>query len=334
MVRVKYQDKKAVKEEKEPAVRRSRTDRTGLPDQLKSRMERLSGFNMDHVRVHYDSPRPAQMQALAYAQGADIHVAPGQERHLPHEAWHVVQQMQGRVRPTSMMGGNALNDDAALEHEADVMGAKAAGGGLTGPVQMKKGSITGACIQKRAKDLQCEATVQYAKKNGTTEQISKVGENDGATKTQVLDACDMYGLGNMRNMQGQNPAGQCAEPHALWECLKGIQLESFDRIQQIYVSSAVFTQACADRIAARIANGQPLEKEDLIFSEEVLSNRHIQRIKGEAAGDHDRLQLLVAQRINSKAFPRCTTCQQWIRDDDMVDLRAINTPVLKSRKKR
>ena len=36
--------------------------------------------------------QPAQLQAHAYAQGSNIFIAPGQERHLPHEAWHVVQQ--------------------------------------------------------------------------------------------------------------------------------------------------------------------------------------------------------------------------------------------------
>ena len=58
-------------------------------------------------------------------QGTDIHIAPGQERHLPHEAWHVAQQMAGRVEPTTEIGGMPVNDNAALEHEADVMGARA-----------------------------------------------------------------------------------------------------------------------------------------------------------------------------------------------------------------
>ena len=66
------------------------------------------------------------LNALAYAQGSDIHVAPGQEQHLPHEAWHIVQQAQGRVKPTMQMKhGVPGNDDAGLEHQADVMGAKA-----------------------------------------------------------------------------------------------------------------------------------------------------------------------------------------------------------------
>lgn len=65
-------------------------NKTGLPDGLKSGIESLSGYSMDHVRVHYNSSKPAQLQAHAYAQWTDIYLALGQERHLPHEAWHVV----------------------------------------------------------------------------------------------------------------------------------------------------------------------------------------------------------------------------------------------------
>jgi|GEM_PF-5222256 len=98
---------------------------TGLPDQLKSGIENLSGLSMDDVRVHYSSDKPAQLNAHAYAQGTDIHIAKGQEKHLPHEAWHVVQQKQGRVKPTLQMKGVNINDNRGLEKEADIMGAKA-----------------------------------------------------------------------------------------------------------------------------------------------------------------------------------------------------------------
>jgi hypothetical protein len=101
---------------------------TGMPDQLKTNMESLSGYDLSDVRVHYQSAQPAQLNALAYAQGNDIHVAPGQERHLPHEAWHVVQQREGRVQPTMQLkDGIAVNDDPGLESEADIMGQKALG---------------------------------------------------------------------------------------------------------------------------------------------------------------------------------------------------------------
>jgi len=98
---------------------------SGLPDNLKNGIEALSGLSMDHVKVHYNSSQPAQLNALAYAQGSDIHVAPGQERHLPHEAWHVVQQAQGRVQPTIQAKGTPINDDRGLEQEADTMGSRA-----------------------------------------------------------------------------------------------------------------------------------------------------------------------------------------------------------------
>lgn len=105
----------------------------GLPPAVKSGVEALSGMSMDHVRVHYNSPKPAQLNAHAYAQGSDIHVAPGQAHHVPHEAWHVVQQAKGRVRPTVQMAqGVAVNDDRHLEREADVMGARAMQIGSTG----------------------------------------------------------------------------------------------------------------------------------------------------------------------------------------------------------
>lgn len=98
---------------------------TGLPDILKVGVEHLSGVSMDDVQVHYNSAKPAPLQALAYTQGTDIHVGPGQEMHLPHEAWHVVQQKEGRVKPTLQPKGVAMNDDAELEREADVMGERA-----------------------------------------------------------------------------------------------------------------------------------------------------------------------------------------------------------------
>lgn len=110
---------------KADSTMQQKPNETGMPDNLKAGVESLSGFAMDDVRVHYNSDKPATVQALAYTQGTDIHVAPGQEQHLPHEAWHVVQQMAGRVEPTTEVGGLPVNDNVALEHEADVMGSRA-----------------------------------------------------------------------------------------------------------------------------------------------------------------------------------------------------------------
>ncbi|NQY07935.1 MAG: DUF4157 domain-containing protein [Flavobacteriales bacterium] len=102
-----------------------KANNTGLPNNLKSGMETLSGMSLDHVKVHYNSAKPATVQAHAYAQGSNIHLASGQERHLPHELSHVVQQAQGRVKATTSVNGMAVNDNIGLEKEADSMGAKA-----------------------------------------------------------------------------------------------------------------------------------------------------------------------------------------------------------------
>jgi hypothetical protein len=97
-----------------------------LPGNLKSGIEHLSGIDVSDVKVHYNSSQPAQLHAHAYTQGNQIHVAPGQEKHLSHETWHVVQQKQGRVKPTFQMKGKVnVNNNAGLKKEVGVMGVRA-----------------------------------------------------------------------------------------------------------------------------------------------------------------------------------------------------------------
>ena len=96
--------------------------RSKLPAVLKKGIQALSGCDVSNVKVHYNSAKPAQVQA----QGPDIHVSRVQEKHLPHEAWHVVQQKRGRVQPTVQMApGVPINDDNALEQAAEGMGVEA-----------------------------------------------------------------------------------------------------------------------------------------------------------------------------------------------------------------
>ena len=158
-------------------------NKTGLPANLKSGIENLSGHSMDDVKVHYNSSKPAELQALAYAQGTDIHVGPGQEEHLPHEAWHVVQQKQGRVKPTMQMkGGVNINNDTGLESQADSMGAKA----LNMSAQLEKSNkeikiraVPDSVAQKKRRPLQAiglvndrlEATKQKGLQRMTTTNV-------------------------------------------------------------------------------------------------------------------------------------------------------------------
>ncbi|HEY0195198.1 MAG TPA: DUF4157 domain-containing protein, partial [Kofleriaceae bacterium] len=107
----------------------------GLPATLRGGLEQLSGLDLEGVRVHRGSSEPARLNARAFARGTEIHLGPGNDADLAHEAWHVVQQLQGRVASTTRHGGAAINDDPGLEREADEMGARAVHGATGEPAQ-------------------------------------------------------------------------------------------------------------------------------------------------------------------------------------------------------
>lgn len=204
-------------------IQRQAAPQGGLPTNLKGGIESLSGIAMDDVRVHYNSSKPAQLQAHAYAQGTDIHIAPGQERHLPHEAWHVVQQKQGRVKPTLQLKGVAINDDSALEREADVMGGRAMGGAI------QRVAIEASCsgdLQSLSTTMQLRAeVVQRQIKHGKMQEYAEIKELveakignatvaspatiwDGATKPSWINSDALEQLlarhQNLRTLSGPN----------------------------------------------------------------------------------------------------------------------------------
>lgn len=120
---------------------------TGIPTQMKLDFERRSGLPFDDVRVHYNSEKPAQLGALAYTRGTQIHVGPGQERHLPHELGHVIQQKLGVARPTCIINGVPIAENPSLERGADMAaGSQAASFSSspreTSPVVQRKGAVS------------------------------------------------------------------------------------------------------------------------------------------------------------------------------------------------
>ncbi|HEX2900983.1 MAG TPA: DUF4157 domain-containing protein, partial [Bacteroidia bacterium] len=179
------------------AVSQRKENRTGLPDDLKSGIEGLSGMSMDDVRVHYNSDKPAAMQAHAFAQGSEIHVASGQERHLPHEAWHVVQQKQGRVKPTAQLKQAPINDDDALEREADVMGAKALsaagtslpvadGGSTANEIQLKSIGGSPAVVQRKM-GIEFETGIQAFDMGKFSDKLARSKESPVEKPTYTPD---------------------------------------------------------------------------------------------------------------------------------------------------
>lgn len=223
---------------------------TGLPDNLKSGVESMSGFSMDDVKVHYNSDKPAPMQAHAYTQGTDIHVASGQEKHLAHEAWHVVQQKQGRVQPTMQLQGVNVNDDKGLEHEADMMGARAVHivqmqSSISTPSPVNSNKIVQLHLGKRPEEdgsvCTCEASVKGLKA-GTSGEFTANGSGgnsgDSEDKGEIVAIINSAGLRITSAPENGNPHGQCAEPHAVADALDLGGVKSSDHITGIEVTEA------------------------------------------------------------------------------------------------
>ena len=111
--------RQAVIQKAEERQRRQQPNLTGIPTQMKLDFEQRSGLSFDDVRVHYNSDKPAKIGALAYTQIPEVHIGPGQERHLRHELGHVVQQNVMNIPSTVSVDGNAINNDSRLEAQAD-----------------------------------------------------------------------------------------------------------------------------------------------------------------------------------------------------------------------
>jgi Domain of unknown function (DUF4157) len=134
-----------------------RQDATGIPAPVRAKMEGALGADLSDVRVHPGSARAVELGALAFTQGSNIHVAPGQwapettkgQQLLGHELGHVLQQRTGRVKATAQHKGVGLNDEPALEAEADALGAKAARGETVGSLGSAPSSVGGAPAQRK-----------------------------------------------------------------------------------------------------------------------------------------------------------------------------------------
>lgn len=161
---------------------------TGIPTQMKLDFERRSGLSFDDVRVHYNSDKPAQLQALAYTQGTQVFVGPGQGKYLPHELSHVVQQKMGMVQPTAFIGGMPINRSPMLEKMAD------------NPYGVLS-YVQGLTKQENTDVIQCAGTVE----------LSLVPQKDLNTKysadqvlVDTLKILDRYATGLPNSSQGDH----------------------------------------------------------------------------------------------------------------------------------
>jgi len=270
---------------------------TGMPDTLKAGIEGLSGISMDDVHVHYNSTKPAQVQALAYTQGADIYVRPGQEKHLAHEAWHVVQQKQGRVKPTLQTKEATINDDAQLEKEADAMGTAAA----RQPVQLfaKKDArpLSGSVVQRQL-DHNDQTTVGFH------------GDQDAANGNRVSEAW-MLTDGSLQGSAPQNdPPG--------YNYIRQLQLTNF-WIRFHLVNNLAGGPGTADNLvpASKRDNSRyesDIEKDLKDSVDDIGYNNYDQVFFGVEVSYATVAQGTPPQRNSARYFPTQIKCYQEIRN--------------------
>jgi uncharacterized protein DUF4157 len=125
-----------------------------LPEAVRGKMEGAFGTSFEDVRIH-QGDHAEGVGAAAYAQGSNLHFAPGQyapgtpagDELIGHELTHVVQQRAGRVDAPQHKGG--INDDPALEAEADTMGARAAAGDRVAMPGGGGGAVAQGAVQRK-----------------------------------------------------------------------------------------------------------------------------------------------------------------------------------------
>jgi hypothetical protein len=273
------------------------SNRTGMPDTLKAGVESLAGMDLSDVRVHRNSDKPAQLNALAYAQGNDIHLAPGQDAHLPHEAWHVVQQRQGRVRPTMQMQGVAVNDDAALEREADSMGDRARAGGL-------------AAVQRRSftSSGRWSAGYRVAQRTPEEEKVVKEEQNkeafDKLTAALSADTSTAVVRIAVRAKSASNKTWK-------WQSVghSSVQLSVYAVDQSLHVQIGLDNGGSV-KIEGNLYKSADTDKYDIILLEKPIARGAalalVERMRQEVGASHTYAEWMTPS-AESRGYENCTT---------------------------
>lgn len=197
---LEWQKKVALAEEK---ANIERVNNTGVPDPLLQKMEHLSGIDLSAVRVYYNSQKPAQIGALAYAEGTNIFIGPEQEEHLEHELWHVVQQLLGRAKVTDEVGGKKVDKRKSMEQEATDQANKSVNLDNIDDSQKKKVSNPQSIVQMVqdlfSKDAFADP-VGYLSTNNPNDRVVENGGSKGIDSDPMADLITALGSKDHRKV--------------------------------------------------------------------------------------------------------------------------------------
>ena len=258
---------------------------TGLPDNLKFGMETISGISLDDVKVNYNSDKPSALGAHAFARGNEIHLGGGQEKHLSHEAWHVVQQKQGRVNSTQEINGTSINDDSALESEATKMGAKAlSSSGVVNQNSLVSSSSANTNVAQLAEDGQQEEE----KKGffGKAWDATKSGASTAwdATKSGASTAWDA-------TKSGASSAKEWAKNNKGDAAAKGAQAITSATSFGLKKAGDVAGAGISSGVGGLIGGSYGMAKGAYDFNESRTNKNNLQESLGEAKTDEEKIKI-------------------------------------------
>lgn len=184
------------------------------------------GFSADFSNIRISRGHiPEEMGVQAVARGTDILLdsSAGMDV-LGHELAHVVQQAQGRVQ-----GGYPVVENAALEHEADVMGARVASGltAQAGPQNGFGGELTTiAPMSGASAPAQCKT-----KEEKEAEKHRKAATKASSGMKSKRVTTTPYALGPDTQLKVQQNAGGVPLPAAAMQAAKDAGKEQQDIFQ-------------------------------------------------------------------------------------------------------
>lgn len=152
----KFQDKQESKESEKSQKPFQLKKNDALPEDVQMKMESSMGHDFSGVNFETNSSKATDLGALAYAQGEEVHFAPGQfnpgstagQELIGHELAHVVQQREGRVQANAQAKGVGVNNDSGLESEADRVGRAAASADVSATTQLKEANNSSNVVQR------------------------------------------------------------------------------------------------------------------------------------------------------------------------------------------
>ena len=174
-----------------------RKEKNDIPEDVFFKMENSFGQDFSNVSFYKNSKSADRLNAKAFTQGENIHFAPGYfspstssgQKLIGHELAHVSQQRMGKVKPTTQLKGKHLNDDSALEREADIQGEKAANGEMINDPSMNFSSTASSSKVIQRQTLREHSHNQF---DIGMDELSSTFEGQGGILGRQLQAIDDF----------------------------------------------------------------------------------------------------------------------------------------------